>query len=144
MHVRLIFSGECKQVTSAKKLCVLIINYKRFISVSKMDDKASCNRNPSPCFAQKGEECKIILDDNSSKEGELNQMIQTDQEETEYEELDPRVQEELEKLNLCTDKINEFELQLEEANAVFRTLLTGKSSTVKMVSECLPQCNISQ
>ena len=91
-----------------------------------MEDKGGCNRNPSPCLAKKSEDCKLTLDDNSTKEGELSEIQQIDEEETEYEELDPRVQEELEKLNLCTDKINEFELQLEEANAVFRTLLTGK------------------
>ena len=57
---------------------------------------------------------------------EVCHVLPSEEGEIEYEELDPRVQEELEKLNLCTDKINEFELQLEEANAVFRTLLTGK------------------
>ncbi len=91
-----------------------------------MDEKGSNTRNQSPSFAKK-EDAKILLEDISRKDVELNQMRQTGDEDTEYEELDPRVQEELEKLNHCTDKINEFELQLEEANAVFRTLLTGKS-----------------
>ena len=40
--------------------------------------------------------------------------------EKEDEELDPRVMEELEKLNTCTDEINRLETQLDEANAIFR------------------------
>ena len=62
----------------------------------------------------------------TEKEETVNKNVVMDQEEPEEEELDPRVQEELEKLNQCTDKINDLELQLEEANAVFRTLLSGK------------------
>ena len=65
-----------------------------------------------------------MVEDQVGKE-EVSHVLPVEEGEIEYEELDPRVQEELEKLNLCTDKINEFELQLEEANAVFRTLLTG-------------------
>ena len=40
--------------------------------------------------------------------------------EEENEELDPRVMEELEKLNTCTDEINRLETQLDDANAMFR------------------------
>ena len=36
------------------------------------------------------------------------------------EELDPRVKDELENLNRCTDEINSLEIQLEDANMVFR------------------------
>ena len=36
------------------------------------------------------------------------------------EELDPRVQQELEKLNACTEEINLLETQLEDANCLFR------------------------
>ena len=89
-----------------------------------MGDTSLSNRNNSPTF---------LVEDDSHLTSEANirdaqniQQRSTSPQEPEYEELDPRVQEELEKLNLCTDKINEFELQLEEANAVFRTLLTGK------------------
>lgn len=38
----------------------------------------------------------------------------------EEEELDPRVQQELEKLNACTEEINLLETQLEDANCLFR------------------------
>ena len=91
---------------------------------SIMGDASLSNRNNSPSF---------LTEDDSHRQSETKvrdaqniQQRSTSPQEPEYEELDPRVQEELEKLNLCTDKINEFELQLEEANAVFRTLLTGK------------------
>ena len=103
-----------------------------------MTDKEVANRNPSPSFAKKGEEYKIIAYDDIHTKGALDKVLQLEQEETEFEELDPRVQEELEKLNHCTDKINEFELQLEEANAVFRTLLTGKWRSVKFRNCSVP------
>ena len=89
-----------------------------------MENQEKCNRNCSPGFVKKGN-CKKMAEDQVGKE-DVSHMLPVEEGEIEYEELDPRVQEELEKLNLCTDKINEFELQLEEANAVFRTLLTGK------------------
>ena len=55
-------------------------------------------------------------------------------EETEEEELDPRVQEELEKLNQHTDQINKLELQLEDANCLFRTLLTDSTHQLKALA----------
>ena len=88
-----------------------------------MEDQEKCNRNRSPGFGKSENFNKA--EDQGGRE-ELSHVLPVKEGEIEYEELDPRVQEELEKLNLCTDKINEFELQLEEANAVFRTLLTGK------------------
>ena len=95
------------------------------LNISKMEDRSLPNRNPSPSLVKTGEG-KLMPDDIVRNDAEFNQVHQAGNEDAEYEELDPRVQEELEKLNLCTDKINEFELQLEEANAVFRTLLPGK------------------
>ena len=86
-----------------------------------MEEREGFNKNPSPCFP-KYDESKFY---NERKDPELSEAHQTVSNEPDYEELDPRVQDELEKLNQCTDKINDFELQLEEANAVFRTLLTG-------------------
>ena len=53
------------------------------------------------------------------------------EEEGEEEELDPRVQDELEKLNQHTDQINKLELQLEDANCLFRTLLTDSTHQLK-------------
>ena len=84
-----------------------------------MEEKEFINRDHSPAFVNH-DDTKILND----RKGRINEN-QAENNEPEYEELDPRVQDELEKLNQCTDKINDFELQLEEANAVFRTLLTG-------------------
>ena len=53
----------------------------------------------------------------------------------EEEELDPRVQDELEKLNKHTDEINKLELQLEDANCLFRTLLTDSTHQLKALSQ---------
>jgi len=53
----------------------------------------------------------------------------------EEEELDPRVQDELEKLNKHTDEINKLELQLEDANCLFRTLLTDSTQQLKALSQ---------
>ena len=52
--------------------------------------------------------------------------------EVEEEELDPRVQEELEKLNHCTDEINRLEIQLDDANTVFRSLLSDSTHHLKV------------
>ena len=54
---------------------------------------------------------------------------------SEEEELDPRVQEELEKLNKHTDQINKLEIGLEEANGLFRTLLSDSTHQLKAMSQ---------
>lgn len=56
------------------------------------------------------------------------------------EALDPRVQDQLENLNICTDKINQLELQLDEANAVFRNTLSESSQRLKQLSKKLGKC----
>ena len=58
----------------------------------------------------------------------------------EEEELDPRVQAELERLNKCTDDINQLELQLEEAQSVFRTLLTDSTQQLKATAARVGNC----
>ena len=58
----------------------------------------------------------------------------------ESEELDPRVQEELEKLNNCTDEINRLEIQLDDANTVFRQLLSDSTHHLKSLSKRLGNC----
>jgi hypothetical protein len=55
--------------------------------------------------------------------------------EVEEEELDPRVQQELEKLNSCTDEINRLEVQLDDANTVFRSLLSDSTHHLKALSK---------
>ena len=64
-----------------------------------------------------------------------NDIIGDDTEdEGEEEALDPRVQDELEKLNQHTDQINKLELQLEDANCLFRTLLTDSTHQLKAMA----------
>ena len=56
----------------------------------------------------------------------------------EEEELDPRVQQELEKLNNCTDEINRLEIQLDDANTVFRSLLSDSTHHLKVGRAFVP------
>ncbi|XP_023235008.1 SH3 domain-binding protein 5 homolog isoform X1 [Centruroides sculpturatus] len=56
------------------------------------------------------------------------------------EVLDPRVQDQLENLNVCTDKINQLELQLDEANAVFRSTLSESSQRLKQLAKKSGKC----
>ena len=65
------------------------------------------------------------------------------------EQLDPRVQQELEKLNACTEEINLLETQLEDANCLFRyigttvyrvTHLVGKTLLLTCIWDVLPSC----
>lgn len=58
-----------------------------------------------------------------------------DTEDYDDEELDPRVQDELEKLNSCTDDINQLENELEDANCLFRSLLTDSTHQLKALSK---------
>jgi len=67
-------------------------------------------------------------------------MTEPDSFEMESEELDPRVQEELEKLNNCTDEINRLEIQLDDANTVFRQLLSDSTHHLKSLSKRLGTC----
>lgn len=53
------------------------------------------------------------------------------------EELDPRIQVELEKLNTTTDEINRLETELDEANAGFRNLLSKSTQQLKALAKKL-------
>ncbi|KAJ3636502.1 hypothetical protein MTP99_000045 [Tenebrio molitor] len=61
--------------------------------------------------------------------------------EIEDNELDPRIQIELEKLNTTTDEINRLEIEYDEANTTFRMLLERNNagaieSAVQKIQEC--------
>lgn len=56
------------------------------------------------------------------------------------EELDPRIQVELENLNTATDDINKLEIELEEANSTFRILLNESTRRLKLLSKKLGSC----
>ncbi|CAG0879131.1 unnamed protein product [Cyprideis torosa] len=51
------------------------------------------------------------------------------------EALDPGVQIELENLNSCTEEINKLEMQLDEANEVFRHVLTDSTQRLKTLAK---------
>jgi len=55
-------------------------------------------------------------------------------------ELDPRVQEELERLNQSSNQINSFEVQLNQAREAYRSLLQNISVELKHVEKQLGSC----
>ena len=109
------------RVTISNIIDPLLNIIEKTVNAANMDDKDILNKDHSASFTNYDETKSF-----NERKDPIISGVQTVNE-PEYEELDPRVQDELEKLNQCTDKINDFELQLEEANAVFRTLLTGIS-----------------
>lgn len=56
------------------------------------------------------------------------------------DQVDPRVQIELERLNNATDKINKLELDLDEARATFRNLLCESTARVDALRLKLGMC----
>ncbi|XP_014674906.1 PREDICTED: SH3 domain-binding protein 5-like isoform X2 [Priapulus caudatus] len=54
--------------------------------------------------------------------------------------VDPRVKEELEKLNEATDAINKLEVELDEARAVFRQVLTESTQRLNILAKKLGSC----
>ncbi|XP_058458498.1 SH3 domain-binding protein 5 homolog [Malaya genurostris] len=68
--------------------------------------------------------------DTSSKDAEMN----------ENQDLDPRIQVELENLNTATDEINKLEIELEEAKSTFRILMNESTRRLKLSSKKLGSC----
>ncbi|CAG0891121.1 unnamed protein product [Darwinula stevensoni] len=58
----------------------------------------------------------------------------------EEEELDPGVRIELENLNSCTDEINRLEMELDDANAAFRQILSESTQHLRYLSSKLGSC----
>ncbi|XP_078661614.1 uncharacterized protein LOC144905745 isoform X1 [Branchiostoma floridae x Branchiostoma belcheri] len=56
------------------------------------------------------------------------------------EELDPRIQEELETLNQAADEINSLELELDDSRAAFRQLLTESTQRLNVLAKKLGSC----
>ncbi|XP_030053646.1 SH3 domain-binding protein 5-like [Microcaecilia unicolor] len=61
-------------------------------------------------------------------------------EEEEEEELDPRIQEELEQLNQASEEINRVELQLDEARTTYRRILTESARKLNAQGSQLGNC----
>ncbi|XP_072547708.1 SH3-binding domain protein 5-like, a [Salminus brasiliensis] len=62
------------------------------------------------------------------------------QKKTADEELDPRIQEELENLNEASEEINQLELQLDEARSSYRKILTDSARKLNAHSSQLGTC----
>eukprot|EP00794_Sanderia_malayensis_P003059 gene3059-3522_t len=56
------------------------------------------------------------------------------------EDLDPRIMEELEKLNAASNRINILEKELDESRAVFRNFLTDATKALQTMHSRLGQC----
>ncbi|KAJ8273807.1 hypothetical protein GJAV_G00105740 [Gymnothorax javanicus] len=56
------------------------------------------------------------------------------------EELDPRIQEELERLNQASEEINGLELQLDEARSSYRRVLTDSARKLNALASQLGSC----
>ena len=76
----------------------------------------------------------------SEKDGGRTREEEEEKEEDEEEQLDPRVQEELEKLNTCTEEINQLEIDLEDANCLFQTLLSDSTHQLNSLAKKLGNC----
>ncbi|XP_076864550.1 LOW QUALITY PROTEIN: SH3 domain-binding protein 5-like [Brachyhypopomus gauderio] len=63
-----------------------------------------------------------------------------DEDEHYEEELDPRIQEELEHLNQASDEINKLELQLDEARSSYRRILTDSARKLNAQGSQLGAC----
>ncbi|XP_059365873.1 SH3 domain-binding protein 5-like [Carassius carassius] len=72
-------------------------------------------------------------------EGKDKAEFYEDKEEYE-EELDPRIQEELEHLNQASDEINRLELQLDEARSSYRRILTDSARKLNAQGSQLGAC----
>ncbi|XP_068106254.1 SH3 domain-binding protein 5-like [Hyperolius riggenbachi] len=56
------------------------------------------------------------------------------------EELDPRIQEELERLNQASEEINQLELQLDDARTAYRRILTESARRLNSLATQLGAC----
>uniref|UniRef100_A0A3Q1GZI8 SH3 domain-binding protein 5 n=1 Tax=Acanthochromis polyacanthus TaxID=80966 RepID=A0A3Q1GZI8_9TELE len=82
-------------------------------------------------------------EEKTQRNGEAEKQVQTVQEEEagKYEEeLDPRIQEELEHLNQASDEINKLELQLDDARSSYRRILTESARKLNSQGSQLGSC----
>ncbi|KAG7457551.1 hypothetical protein MATL_G00228200 [Megalops atlanticus] len=81
-------------------------------------------------------------DGESAENGSMNSVKkEDDREDSKYEEeLDPRIQEELEHLNQASEEINMLELQLDEARSSYRRILTDSARKLNAQGSQLGTC----
>ncbi|ESO99681.1 hypothetical protein LOTGIDRAFT_54577, partial [Lottia gigantea] len=70
----------------------------------------------------------------------LSSNSSTNAEDYEDEALDPRIQVELEKLNKASDEINKLELELDDARASFRQVLSDSIQKLNVLAKKLGSC----
>jgi len=113
---------EEENVNSHKKHLPTVLVTKLVFKKYQISSK-TMSRNLESMISTHDNDIDCNDDDNDAESG------------SEEEELDPRVQEELEKLNKHTDQINKLEIGLEEANGLFRTLLSDSTHQLKAMSQ---------
>ncbi|XP_051948927.1 SH3 domain-binding protein 5-like [Xyrauchen texanus] len=79
----------------------------------------------------KPDNCELVEKDKAEYDDEVAQY---------EEELDPRIQEELEHLNQASDEINRLELQLDEARSSYRRILTDSARKLNAQGSQLGAC----
>ncbi|XP_037769241.1 SH3 domain-binding protein 5-like isoform X1 [Chelonia mydas] len=87
---------------------------------------------------QEGEELRAPIPEDVCS-GDETKMPLRDQEDVE-EELDPRIQEELEHLNQANEEINRLELQLDEARTTYRRILSESARKLNTQGSQLGNC----
>uniref|UniRef100_A0A3B3BP99 SH3 domain-binding protein 5 n=1 Tax=Oryzias melastigma TaxID=30732 RepID=A0A3B3BP99_ORYME len=82
-----------------------------------------------------------MLKPSGKPEGAARRADREDEEAGRHEEeLDPRIQEELEQLNQASEEINRLELQLDEARSSYRRILSDSARRLKAQSSQLGAC----
>ncbi|XP_073167890.1 SH3 domain-binding protein 5-like isoform X3 [Lepidochelys kempii] len=87
---------------------------------------------------QEGEELRAPIPEDVCS-GDETKMPLRDEEDVE-EELDPRIQEELEHLNQANEEINRVELQLDEARTTYRRILSESARKLNTQGSQLGNC----
>ncbi|XP_034645429.1 SH3 domain-binding protein 5-like isoform X1 [Trachemys scripta elegans] len=87
---------------------------------------------------QEGEELRAPIPEDVCS-GDETKIPSMDQEDVE-EELDPRIQEELEHLNQANEEINRVELQLDEARTTYRRILSESARKLNTQGSQLGNC----
>ncbi|XP_061911046.1 SH3 domain-binding protein 5-like [Entelurus aequoreus] len=89
-----------------------------------------------------GDEAVKLKDEKCEYGGEVEDQVKRDDEDVgKYEEeLDPRIQEELEHLNQASDEINKLELQLDDARSSYRKILTDSARKLNAQGSQLGAC----
>ncbi|XP_054619946.1 SH3 domain-binding protein 5-like [Dunckerocampus dactyliophorus] len=93
-------------------------------------------------LGRRGGDEAVKLKDVKCEHGGQDQMKSGDDEDVDKyeEELDPRIQEELEHLNQASDEINKLELQLDDARSSYRKILTDSARKLNAQGSQLGAC----